>query len=107
MISLVRVNSTGGAETTLQPAINLPGLTYAAGDRLNVRFQAAGASPTALNLKVWKVGTAEPSAWQRTVTDSTAGLQSAGGVGLRTYLSSTSTNAPVTVSFDDLVVTAP
>ena len=106
-ISLVRVNSTGGAETTLQPAINLPGLTYAVGDRLNVRFQVAGASPTALNLKVWKVGTAEPSGWQRTVTDSTAGLQAAGGVGLRTYLSSTSTNAPVTVSFDDLVVTAP
>jgi PKD repeat protein len=106
-VSLVRVNPSGGAEVTLQSAINLPGLTYAAGDRLNVRMQVVGASPTTLNLKVWKAGTTEPSAWQRTVTDSTVGLQTAGGVGLRAYLSSTATNAPVVASFDDLVLTAP
>ena len=106
-ISLVRVNASGGAEVALQAAINVPGLTYVAGDRLNVRLQVVGASPTTLNLKVWKAGSTEPSAWQRTATDSTVGLQSAGGVGLRTYLSSTATNAPVVASFDDLVLTAP
>ena len=47
------------------------------------------------------------SAWQRSATDSTSGLQGAGGVGLRTYLSSTSNNAPVVASFDDLVPTVP
>jgi PKD repeat protein len=106
-VSLVRVDPSGGSEVTLQSAINLLGLTYAAGDRVNVRLQVVGASPTTLNLKVWKAGTPEPTAWQRSATDSTAGLQTTGGVGLRTYLSSTSTNAPVTVSFDDLVATAP
>lgn len=106
-ISLVRVNASGGAEVALQAAINVPGLAYVAGDRLNVRLQVVGASPTTLNLKVWKAGTTEPSAWQRTATDSTAGLQTAGGVGLRAYLSSTSTNAPVIASFDDLVLTVP
>ncbi len=45
--------------------------------------------------------------WQLTTTDSTAGLQAAGGVGLVTYLSGTSTNFPIVVSFDDLLVTVP
>lgn len=106
-VSLVRVNSTGGGEVVLQSAINVPGLTLAAGERLEVRLQVLGASPTTMNLKVWKAGTAEPAAWQRTATDSTAGLQTTGGIGVRTYLSSTSTNAPVTVSFDDLVLRTP
>jgi PKD repeat protein len=106
-ISLVRVNTTGGGEVALTPAINVPGLAYAPGDRLNVRLQVIGASPTTLNLKVWKVGTPEPASWQRTATDATAGLQTAGGIGVRTYLSSTATNAPVIASIDDLVLTAP
>lgn len=106
-ISLVRVNTSGGGEVALTPAINIPGLVYAAGDRLDVRLQVIGGSPTTLNLKVWKTGTPEPAAWQRTATDATAGLQAAGGIGLRTYLSSTATNAPVTATIDDLLVTAP
>lgn len=106
-ISLVRVDASGGGEVVLQSAINVPGLTLAAGERLEVRLQVVGTSPTTLNLKVWKAGTPEPSAWQRTATDATVGLQASGGIGVRAYLSSTSTNAPVTVSFDDLVLTAP
>ncbi|MFD4420054.1 PKD domain-containing protein [Agromyces sp. NPDC058484] len=106
-ISLVRVNASGGGEVTLAPAINVPGLTYAAGDRLNLRLQAIGTSPTTLNLKVWKAGAAEPSAWQRTATDSTAGLQAPGSIGMRAYLSSSSTNAPVVASIDDLLLTVP
>lgn len=106
-ISLVRANSTGGSEVALAPSINVPGLTYVAGDRLNVRLQTIGTSPTTLNLKVWKVGTPEPAAWQRTATDSTAALQAAGGIGLRAYLSSSATNPPVVVTIDDLLLTAP
>lgn len=106
-ISLVRVNSSGGSEVALSPAINVPGLTYAVGDRLNVRLQTTGTSPTTLNLKVWKAGTPEPAEWQRTATDSTAELQTAGGIGMRAYLSSSATNAPVVVTIDDLVLTAP
>ena len=91
----------------LTPSINVPGLAYAAGDRLNVRLQTIGTSPTTLNLKVWKVGTPEPAAWQRTATDSTSALQGAGGIGLRAYLSSSATNAPVVVTIDDLLLTVP
>lgn len=106
-VSLVRVNSSGGGEVTLQSAINVPGLTLTAGERLEVRLQVLGTSPTTLNLKVWKAGTPEPTTWQRTATDATAALQTIGGIGVRAYLSSTSTNAPVIASFDDLVLTAP
>jgi Concanavalin A-like lectin/glucanases superfamily/PKD domain len=77
----------------------LSGVTYTPGMQLKVRFQVTGTSPTTLQLKVWPSTSAEPSAWQLTATDSTAGLQSAGSVGLTTYLSGSTTNAPTTVEF--------
>jgi len=61
---------------------------------------------TLLRAKFWRDGTSEPSSWQVSATDSTAGLQGAGGIGISTYLSSSATTA-VTLSVDDLVVTAP
>src|SRR5690606_32116285 len=87
-------------ETTLQTR-TVTGLTVSSGDRLNVRVQATGTSPTTFRAKVWKVGTAEPSDWIASVTDSASSLQGAGAVGLGTYLSGSATNAPVTASFDN------
>ena len=58
-----------------------------------------GASPTTLNSRVWLQGTTEPTTWQATTTDSTAGLQVAGAVALLVYLSSSSTSLPTTASF--------
>ena len=97
----VFVTRVAGGETDLG-VLTVQGLTLAAGERLNVRFQATGTSPTTLRLKVWKVGTTEPAEWQLTRTDSTAALQAGGGVGLVAYLSSSATNAPVLGVFDDL-----
>ncbi|MET0932065.1 MAG: PKD domain-containing protein [Mycetocola sp.] len=99
--------TAGTAVTVIAPALLVPGLTIAAGDTLNVRMATVGTSPTTVQAKVWKVGTTEPSTWTRTVTDSTAGLQTAGAVGVSVYLSSSSTTAPVIVSIDDLVATQP
>lgn len=80
----------------------VPGLTYVAGDRLQVRVQVEGTSPTALRAKVWRLGSPEPATWQTTATDSTASLQVAGALGVSSYLFGTATNAPVVISFDDL-----
>lgn len=91
----------------IQAATTIAGLTYAVGDRLNVRVQAVGSSPTTVRAKVWKVGTTEPAAWQRSVTDNTAGLQAPGHVGFGSYLSSSATNGPITLAVDQLVTTAP
>ena len=102
-VRLQTVRTTAaGAETALQTAVTVPGVSYAVGDRLEVRVQATGTSPTTIRAKVWERGTAEPAAWQVSATDSTAGLQAAGGVGLLAYLSSSSTNAPVVVTLDDV-----
>jgi PKD repeat protein len=90
-----------GGETNLANLV-VPGLTVGANEMVNVRFQATGTSPTTLRLKVWKVGTPEPAGWQLTSTDSTAGLQSGGGIGLVTYLSGSATNAPVLGLFDEI-----
>ena len=105
-LELTRTAAAGG-EVSLQPAVAVSGLALTPGDLLNVRVQASGTAPTTLRAKVWKAGTPEPTTWLRSVTDATAGLQAAGSVAVNPYLSSSATNAPVTVRLDSLVVTAP
>jgi len=105
-VSLQRV-SAAGAETALQAEALVPGLTYAVGEALDIRVQVTGSSPSTVRVKVWKHGSPEPSAWLRTATDSTPGLQGSGGVGIYSYLSSSAANAPVKLRVDDLVVIAP
>ncbi|WP_434620286.1 PKD domain-containing protein [Arthrobacter sp. A5] len=105
----VVVSSTGSVQLNLQrntdtilKAATISGLTFNSGDKLQLRLQVTGTSPTTVQAKVWKVGTAEPANWQLTTTDSTAGLQAAGAIGLYSYLSTTGTPTPLTVAFDDL-----
>ncbi|MBG6180770.1 PKD domain-containing protein [Arthrobacter sp. CAN_A1] len=102
----VAVDLTRAIGTTVTTLISRPvtGLTYQAGQRLSIRFEVTGTSPTTLRTKVWRTGQAEPAAWLATVTDAASQLQGAGGVGLMTYISSGSTNAPVLARFDDLTV---
>jgi PKD repeat protein len=100
-LSLQRV-TTANVETALAAETQVPGITMAAGERLLMRVQVTGASPTTVRARIWKAGTPEPTTWQKTATDSTAGLQVAGGVGLYLYLSGSATNAPITMSIDDL-----
>ena len=80
----------------------LQGVTLAAGQQLQVRVQVEGTAPTTVRARAWRAGSAEPTTWQVTTTDTNAGLQAAGAVGLTTYLSSAATNGPVTVRWDDL-----
>lgn len=93
----------GGAETTLQ-SVTVAGLTVAAGDQLRIRMTVTGASPAAMQAKVWREGAAEPATWLLTAGDATASLQGPGSVGLMSFLWSTATNAPVQARFDDLEV---
>ncbi|WP_243180564.1 PKD domain-containing protein [Arthrobacter humicola] len=105
-LSLIRT-SASGTETTIQSGLTIGGLNYAVGDRLAMRLQVTGTGTTTIRAKVWKVGTAEPVSWQRSVTDTTAALQAAGGIGLFTYLSSSANNAPITVLLDNVTAAAP
>jgi hypothetical protein len=51
--------------------------------KFNVKFLCEGTSPTTLKLKAWLDGDEEPEAWTIETTDSTAGVQISGTVGLR------------------------
>jgi large repetitive protein len=72
-----------------------------------MRLQVSGASPTTLRGKVWAASAAEPSAWMMQTTDSTAGLQAPGYVGVEAAVTATVTNAPVSVLLDDLRAATP
>lgn len=96
--------TAGATETALTSTLTVPGLTYTPGSKLLIRVQASGAAPTTLRSRIWLEGTAEPDTWQQTVTDSTVGLDSAGGVGLLTYISGSATQAAV-LHFDDFTAT--
>jgi len=106
-LTLYLVKVVNGTESTLTSTPLGAAFNYTVGSTLQIRAQASGVSPTTVRAKVWKTTQTEPAAWQLTTTDSTAGLQTAGGVGLVTYLSGTSTNFAIVVSFDDLLVTVP
>jgi hypothetical protein len=97
---------TGGTcvKSTVATLTTVSGVTVSAGTQLNIRLQAEGNGTTTLRTRVW-TGATEPSTWQLTGTDTTAALQTPGGVYLSSYSPSATTNAIVT-SWDDLAVNA-
>ena len=105
--SRVIVAAGGGVTVQLQRTTTVltnvgTSLNVAAGDALHIRTEVTGTSPTTLRVKVWKVGTTEPTAWTSTTTDATAGLQAAGHIGLGVYLGGSVTNVPFQTRFDNL-----
>jgi hypothetical protein len=94
-----------GTEANVAPQIVVPGIAPTANAWFRVHVQVQGVNPTALRLRVWPDGATEPSTWAVSVNDSTAALQTAGGIGLRSHVDSSTTNAPTSFSFDDLLVT--
>ncbi len=86
-------------------AVTLPG-TFGAGDAVSVRLQVTGTAPTTVRAKAWAAGSSEPAEWTVTTTSATAGLQTAGAVGLSAYVSGSATNAPLAFTYDDLSVRA-
>jgi hypothetical protein len=106
-------NSAGYTDTTLVSQ-QINGLSYAAKTYYWLKFQVQSTSPTATTLqgKVWPDGTTEPASFQVSYTgDTTPALQTAGSLGLRSYLSSGYTGTlPVSYYWDDLTastLTAP
>jgi len=99
-VRLAIVSRSGTATDTLIGAETLvSGLTAAPGTALRVRFQATGSAPTTLQAKVWTPSVAEPAAWQKSVTDSTAALQGSGTVWLAVTVSASNTGVPLTATF--------
>jgi len=102
-IQLLRV--VGGTQHTLTARLTLPGVHPSATGYFQVRMDAVGVSPTAVRMKVWKAGGAEPT-WQVTAHDSTQKLAQAGDVRLRASGPRSSTALPSSVHFDTLRVSS-
>jgi PKD repeat protein len=97
-----------GTESSVAPPVLVSGLSQSPGSFIWVRTQVQGTNPTTIRVKAWAEGQAEPSTWHFTATNSTAAVQTAGSVGLRAYIGTTVSNAPVVFRFDDFeVVTLP
>ena len=90
--------------STIMQNVIVAGLTYTPGSTYQLRLVVSGTSPTTIQAKVWADGATEPAAWQASVTDTTAALQVAGGVGLGAYVSASATAVPVAIRFDNLLV---
>ena len=72
------------------------------GQKLNLRLQAQGVSPTTLRARVWLAGQPEPTTWQVTATDSAPELQVAGGIGIGGYSPASTGNGPIVSTWDDI-----
>ncbi len=89
-------------EALVGSAKNASGISYSAGSTLRLKLTlSTSGGATTLALKVW-TGASEPAAAQLSVSDSSAGRQSVGSIGIRAYLSASSTSAPVGVYVSSL-----
>ena len=100
-ISLGAEKIVAAAFTIIQAQVNQPGVFHIVGTWYRLRVQVDG---NVIRAKVWAHGTAEPTDWTFSITDSS--LSAAGVVGVRALLSATNTNTlPVLMQFDNLAVT--
>ena len=107
-VNLMLRRTTGsGAEAYVGPGVTVPGVVFGPTSAVALRLQVTGVNPTVLRAKAWAAGGVEPVAWVVTGTDAEPSLQRAGGVGIAPYLTSTATNAPVTLGLDDLTTGGP
>lgn len=93
------------SEIALGGEVVVPGVTHQPDLALNLRVVFTGTEPTTIWARAWTSGMAEPSGWQLERTDAEPALQAAGGVALRSYISGSTTNAPVTFATKYLDVT--
>ena len=104
-LRLTVVRFVNGVQSGELGGIDLPG-GYVPGQVMTVQLTATGTNPTVVTAAAWPKGGTAPAKPQITVKDSTAELQTAGGVSISSYLSGSSTVTPVKLSVDDLRVTS-
>ncbi|MFE5681742.1 hypothetical protein [Streptomyces sp. NPDC056512] len=77
-------------------------LTHVAGQSYKVRFRVEGST---LSARFWVSTAPEPTVWHATATDTDPLVPAAGGVGFRSFISTTNTNAlPVLTPVDDVQI---
>lgn len=97
---------SAGTETDMSSNTTVPGITLQTNTYYWVKTQIEGTSPTTLRVRVWQDGTDEPTNWLKTATNSQANLQTAGLMGIQTYVSGSSSVTPIVYTFDDFTITS-
>lgn len=103
-ITIQATKVVDGVETSLGTQTST-GYSLTSNTDYMTRMQVTGTNPTTINMKLWLATDSEPADWQYTVTDSQTELQQVGGIGFRTNVPSGVTNAPLTISFDNINAT--
>ncbi|MEU5880182.1 delta-60 repeat domain-containing protein [Spirillospora sp. NPDC047279] len=98
-LQLARAN-TKNTETVIAREAQVKGVTFTPRKSLRIRFQVFGGTPTTVRARVWADGAKEPTTWNLSVNDSTEGLQTAGGMGVRGLVGNSDGNVPITVGVD-------
>ena len=101
-VGISRVVTT---ETVLSE-VRVPNLTWTPNTTYRLKVSVIGdGTTTRIQAKVFPVGGTEPTAWQTSVTDTTAVLQNTPGyVMLQAYAYSTVTTLPITATIDNLII---
>ncbi len=97
------ISRLDGNDSLTHVATSAPLFVVTAGEGMRIRCQARGTGPTELRMKLWRAALAEPTAWTLVASDPTPSHQAPGAVGFHFYMSGT-TNGPIVVSLDDLLV---
>lgn len=116
--SLIRVYSSGsvtmsvsklnnGSWSILAPRQRIPGISVQPNKLYNAKISTTGSQPTNFAIKVWEDGTPEPANWQFTTSDSSSPLTAPGLFGFQVRTSSSESNLPVRLIFDDVLVVEP
>jgi trimeric autotransporter adhesin len=100
---LARVGST---DRLLGREITIARVRWSATTKIAMRLRVSGAAPSALSLRVWNPAQTEPASWDLVARDADSHLQRSGTVGVMAYASTTSTGLPLTVHFDNVLVTS-
>ncbi len=100
-VSIAASRFAAGTDSPLGNRVTVPALTYRAGAVLHLDFEVTGSTPTIVRATMWQDGTARPSTPTLEQVDA-SGLGGEGAFRLYNYLSSSATNAPLAVTWDNL-----
>jgi hypothetical protein len=98
LVSLEMLRTVGGSNTTIVSAVDIG--AYAAGDRINVRFQWA--SNGLLQARAWNSNVTEPGGWTLRVTDTSH--TSFAQIRLNSRANTSNTNVNPVIGFTDLQI---
>jgi hypothetical protein len=105
-VQLTLQKNVGGVTTDIVSATTVAGITYTANMELWLRAQVTTLTPgvTTIRAKLWVNGSAEPSAWTVSTTDTETVLQAFGYVGMHFRTGTSQAPLPLTAGLHEFTI---